>query len=1270
MTKRCCAAIAFVFLLVFAANSPAQTTTTSLRGVIRDPSGAVIPGAKVSISNPANGQKFSATSDASGTYVFSTIPPASYTITVQASGFANQSKVATLLVSQPATVNFTMTLKAVSQVVNVSAEAETLNTTDASLGNAMGNTLIEALPSETRNVPDLLSLQPGVLYLPPTLGASESNPSGDSRSGAVNGVRSDQGDVTIDGVDDNDIVYGYAFTGVLRETQDAIDEFRVTTGNSNADEGGSAGAQVSMVTKSGTNQYHGAAYEYNRPTLTVANDWFNKQAELASGYANVPGKLIRNIFGADVGGPIFKNKLFFFANYEGTRKAEDAEVTQTVPTAAYDSGDLQYPGTILSPGDVATLDAGCQVCNSTQYPPPPGPDPNALSYFKSMPAANGSVLGDGLNSGSYAFASPNPQTLNTSLVRIDYTPNDKHRMFVHGQLQKDTTGATEQFPGQGPSSVYEDNTKGIIAGDTWSINPNMVNDIRYGYIRQGYSNRGLQTTDLVDFRFLSTTTAETPTNITSVPVNNIVDNFNLNHGRHDFQFGVNLRFIHMNESNNANSFNDGSSNPYWLGGTPPDPSTIGQPSVPGGFENSYVIAYANLVGTVPSVTNNYNYKITSATSASLLADGTPIVRHFASVENEYYLQDAWQARPNLMITFGIRHTILSTPWETRGQEVAPTIDTHTWYQQREIAALQGQIYEPDLYFAPTGPYYGKPGYWPRSNDNIAPRLAIVYAPNPKTSIRAGFGMYYDHYGEALVNAFDQHGSYGVSSSITDPAATYNSETSPRFVSRTTLPFSNGTAPATSTFPYEPPTSAAEGFAITWGLDSKIKTPYTEAFNLSVQHQFAGGWTLETDYVGTMGRHLLDQLDLAEPVDYVDPQGGGDYYTAGTKLSHLVDLNDGVYGLNSSGTGSLVNVPAIPYFEDVFPWMANFDYPGESATQAIYNNEWAVYRSNLGATTALSDLDFYGPASTGFGFYPAPANWQPHFWQEQFSSLYALSSIGMSYYNSAQVTLRHPFSHGLETEVSYTYSHSIDMNSDTERSTELGTGTAGFSYSEILNTWRPYLNRGSSDFDTRHLVTLDWVYEMPFGHGRAFGGNANRFVNAFVGGWQWSGINRTTSGLPFSLSEPGFTTDWQIESFGLTTGPVKMQRHFDSNGNPQFFANPDAINKSLSCGGQLCPGQSGPAGNVRLPYPGEAGDRNNFRGDGIFDIDSGVTKSWNVNKLREGSTLKFDWEIYNVTNTVRFDPESIGAVLAQGSLGIASTELSQPRVMQFALRYDF
>ncbi|MDE3187075.1 MAG: carboxypeptidase regulatory-like domain-containing protein [Acidobacteriota bacterium] len=1237
-----------------------QTATTSLRGVIKDPSGALVPGATVTLVNNANGNTLSTTSTSSGSYVFTQISPAKYTIKVTSAGFGEQTKTAELLVNQPASIDFTLTVQASSVTVDVSATAQTLNTADASIGNSADNELIQALPSETRNVPDLLSLQPGVLYL------GEQNTAADSRQGAVNGGRSDQGNVTLDGVDNNDQVNGYAFTGVLRATQDSVEEFRVTTGNSNADSGRSSGAQISMVTKSGTNKFHGSAYEYHRPTFTVANNWFNKQAQFDSGLPNIPGKLIRNIFGGTFGGPIKKDKLFFFANYEATRKAENAQVTQTVPTAAYRTGNLLYPDAnnntvTLSSAQVAGIDGNCQVCNTTAYPSGPGPNPNALGFFSSMPAANGLVLGDGYNTGSYSFSSPAPQSLNTSIVKLDFVPSDKHRIFVRGNLQKDTTAGVEQFPGQPPSTALVDNSKGFTVGDTWTISPTIVNDIRYGYVRQGFGLSGVGKGDYVDFRFISTPTAETRSTITSVPVNNVVDNLSWSKGKHNFQFGGNWRLIHQNHSSDAISYNGASTNPYWLGGSIPQPdATIGAPSVNGGFGNSYQVALANLLGTVPSLTNNFNYKIDSATSGTLLADGAFIDRHFKANEFEWYVQDAWRMLPNLTVTFGVRHTILQTPYETSGQQVAPTIDTHAWYLKRESAAQAGQVYEDDLQFAPTGPYYGKPGYWAKSKNNFAPRLAIAYSPDNKTSIRLGAGIYYDHYGEALVSTFDQNGSFGMSSSVTNPAGLYSMEGSsthpgsPRFMGRNVLPpINNGASPTTQTFPYYAPQG---NFAITWGLDNKIKTPYSETFDFSVQRELPGGFTLETAYVGRLGRHLLQQLDLAEPVDYVDPQGAGDYYTAGTQLSKTVDQNGGVGGLtydvNGNPTGSLVNVAPIQYFENLFPFMANLDYTGQSATQAIYDNEWAPYRGYLGATTALSDIDFFCAY-----YYPCPANYQSKFWQDQFSSLYALSSIGTSYYNAGQIILRHPMSRGLQMDFSYTLSKSIDMGSDSERSNEFGSsGNGTGAFSEILNTWKPQLNRAPSDFDTRHLITADYVYQLPVGRGKTVLSGANKFLDGFIGGWQLTGTARWSSGLPFSLYEPGWSTDWQIESYGVVTGKVKMRRHFDQNGAPQFFDDPNGINNGVATGGP-----------IRLPYPGEAGQRNNFRGDGYFDLSPGLDKTW---KIREYGALKFAWEVYNATNTVRFDPASIGAQLTGGNLGVAGALLTQPRRMQFSLRYDF
>jgi hypothetical protein len=975
--------------------------------------------------------------------------------------------------------------------------------------------------------------------------------------------------------------------------------------------------------------------------LTAANNWFNKQAELNEGEPNVATKVLRNIFGASVGGPIKKDKLFFFGTYEGQRLAEDFQQIQTVPTASYAAGNITSPGGILTPQDVKNLDAGCQICKTSTYPYAAGVNQFAQAYLKSMPAANGSLEGDGLNEGSYSFASPNPLRLNTSIGRIDYTPSDKHRIFVRGNLQKDIIDAPEQFPGQGPTKVTEDNSKGFTAGDTWSISSSLINDLRYGYIRQGVSDRGVGNGDYVDFRFLSHPSAETRTTISSVPVNNIVDNLSWTKGKHSLEFGGNWRLVHQNYVSDATTWQAGSTNPYWLGGNAPgeDPSSS--------FANSYEIAFANLVGTVPSLTNSYNYHVDSAASGTLLPDGAFLSRHFRANEFEWYVQDAWRVMPNLTITFGVRHTILQTPAETSGQQVAPTVDTHAWYLAREAAAQGGKISEPDLQFAPAGSFYRKPAFWPKSKDNFAPRFAVAYSPDTKTSIRLGAGIYYDHYGEALVNTFDQNGSFGISSSVTNPAGLYGIEgdakhsPSPRFLGRNALPaINNGGSPATQVYPF---TAPVDNFAITWGLDNHLKTPYSETFDLSVQRELPGGFTLETAYVGRLGRHLIQQLDLAEPVDYVDPAGAGDYYAAGSQLSHDVDVNN--------GTGATTVAP-IQYFEDVFPFMAGTDYAGESATQAIYTNEWAPYRAQYGATTALADIDFF----CGYG---CPGGYQSKFWQDQFSSLYALDTIGMSYYNAGQLTLRHPTSHGLQMDFSYTLSKSIDMGSDTERSSEFGlnsTNTGAFS--EIINTWKPYLNRGVSDFDTRHLITVDAVYQLPFGRGKMIGGSSNQLADAIIGGWQLSGINRWTSGLPFSLNEPGWTTDWQIESFAVTTQPVKTHRHYDANGNPQFFADPDAITNGVATGAP-----------VRLPYPGEAGQRNNFRGDGYFDIDTGLAKSW---KLGEVGALKFAWEVYNVANTVRFDdsPASIGGQLTGGNLGVASVLLTQPRRMQFSLRYDF
>jgi hypothetical protein len=1273
----------FLFFLCASTLLLSQSATTSLRGTIKDPSGALVPGATITLTNAADGSSMSVVANSAGAYAFPQIPPARYTITATASGFGREIKSAELLVDQPATIDFTLSIQATAETVDVSSTAQTLNTSDATLGDSVGNATIQALPMEGRDPLALLTLQPGVLYL----GNPDENNTMDSRSGSVSGGRSDQGNVTLDGMDDNDQLNGTAFTGVLRSTLDSTEEFRVTTSNGNADSGRSSGAQISLVTKSGSNAFHGALYEYYRPTNTVANEWFNKYTELYLGEPNIPQKYVMNTFGGTIGGPIKKDRLFFFVNYEGQRQAINEVVTRVLPTQNFYAGELGYQDANgntdwLTASEVTQIDNTVNPASGMSCSPSIGcgPDAAVLSYYSALNSAGEygflNTVGDGVNNEGYVFSAPAPKTLNTTIAKIDYILTPRQHLFFRGNLQKDTgnlesgftaagcpglvnadTCGVENLPGQPLNTWTEDNTKGFAAGHTWTPTTNIVNDVRYAFIRQGYSTRGIGTGqgDWVTFRFLDQPTGRALTSIVNVPLNNVVDNFTWTRGNHTLNFGGNWRGIANNRADDNNSYSGASTNPYWLDDAPNDPCVLTQastcdsssPLVGSGFENSYEIAYDTLVGLVPETTEQYNYNVTSPTTGSLQPDGAIIARHFRANEFEYYLQDSWRVKPTFTLTFGMRHSLLQTPYEIHGQQVSPTVDTHQWFMNRAAAAAAGDLTAGNvtqaqlLSFAPSGKANHQPGYWAKQKDNIAPRLAAVWAPNVRTSIRAGAGMYFDHFGEAIVNSFDEEGSFGLSNSTVSPASYYFVENSPRFTGPHDIPPLQGcpSPAATVSYPYTPASDLNCGLAITWGIDNRLKTPYAYAFDFSLQLQLPGGFLFEEDYVGRLGRHLLTQLDLAEPVDLVDSGGGGPYFAAADQLSRVSDQNGGNPG---------ATVAPIKYFEDLFPFMAGTDYAGESATQAIYSDLWTAFRYGAGETSALYDLDLYDN----------PAGPQFDFWQPQFSSLYAWSSIGTSSYNALQVTLRHPSSHGFTTDLGYTLSKSIDMGSEAERSNEFSADSIG-SFSAIQNSWNPKLNRGVSDFDSRQLVTVDAIYALPVGRGKTLLSGANAVTDALLGGWQISGLSRWASPLPFSLEAPGWATNWQLEGFGITTQNVPVKKHL-IDGAPQVFAGNEAsiINAGIYYGKP-----------IRLPYPGEAGERNNFRGDGYFDVDSALAKTWDIH---ESVKLKFDAEVYNVGNEVRFDdsPANLNPSLTSGTLGAYSGMLSTYRRMQFGLRIDY
>jgi hypothetical protein len=1248
--------MAILFLGISASLAWGQATT-SLRGTITDSTGAVIPGAKVTLTNPSTGAKRTTASSQDGVYQLLQVLPGTYSLNVEAQGFQTflVDRVQ-LLVNSPATVDAVMQVGAQTQTVSVSAEAANLNTTDAALGKPFTEFQVTQLPIESRNVVELLSLQTGVSYLGDR---SDINLTEDSRSGAVNGTRSDQSNVTLDGVDVNDLAHGMAFTSVLRQTPDSLQEFNVTTTSYGADQGRSAGAQVAFVTKSGTNEFHGSAYEYLRNTATSANDWFIKRDELQSGLPNQPPQLNRNIYGGSIGGPIWKDRAFFFTNIDLRNDREQQSVIQTVPSMQLRQGIVQYQtvggGTYsLTPADLTALD-----------PLHIGPNPAMLNYFQSYPVPNNNSVGDGLNFVGYGFPGYVLNNYYTYIARFDLHLNSSgtENLFWRGDLDNDYQSGTPFLPGLPPENPNSAYNKGYAVGLISSLGPNKVNSFTWGETRVSEAFGGDYANPYILVRGLSQNFFFGHSYI--LPVYNAQDAFTWTRGTHTFNFGGGIWMIYNNRASDQNSWSYGLTNSAWLDygglantGGPMDPATGGFPAVDPGFNNGYDFPTMGLLGIVSEVNAIYNFTPT----AQVLAQGAPVQRHFSQRAYEPYFMDSWRMTPNLTFTYGLRWSLQSPVWENQGYQVGPNVNMSQYFSTEASNAAQGipENQMPLISFNPAGPYYGRAGYYPWDYHDFAPRLAFAYSPHAssgilnklfgdggKTVIRAGVGMAYDHFGEPLVDSFDANGSFGLSTQINNAAAVQDVSCAPRLTALNQIP-SGGCGgnivipPPPPGFPSTPPSGAfAGGLAIAQGIDNGLTTPYSYMMNFTVERELTPNTLLSVSYVGNLGRHLLAQADLTTPTNLVDKSSGVSYFQAAQRFAQLI--NSGVP--TTSITPSLVGSTAA-FWTNVFGPAAGQGPCGANCTalQSAYA-AFAAFPNNW--TTGLYNLDVPGIiCANGCSSLGAYAFFQP-----QYSSLYAWRSITNSSYNSLQVNLSKKFSQGVQYNFNYTYSRCIDIESDAEHVPIYG----GISDGQIVNAFAPGQLRSVCDFDTTHQINSEWVTELPFGRGMHFAHNAGGALNSLIGGWQVGGIIRWSSGLPFTIDNGFyFPTDWQLEGAATLVGPTPVTGTTKfGDGTVNAFVNPAAALAAYT-----------------NTVPGGSGIRNNLRGDGYYGFDANLGKSWAM-PWSDQQTLQFRWEVFNIPNALRFN---VGSHLSE--IDIASTFgnytglLTNPRVMQFVLRYEF
>ena len=1274
---------AMIAIFVVAAAGYAQDSG-SLHGTVTDPNGAVINKAQVQINEINTGAQRSTETDASGAFSFTQVRPGTYSVVITHDGFRRyQRDNVTILVASPTTLDVQLALGDIKETITVEAGVlPMLNTVDATVGNPFDEKEVKGLPFAARNPVNLLTLQPGVTVT----GQSDTDKTFlgsplrlDEKDGVVNGVRSNQSNITLDGVDANNWETQAAFTSALPLTLDSLQEFRVTTTNANATDGDAGGAQVALVTKSGTNDFHGNARWLYRTSGTSANDFFNAQTNLP------PTKLVRNIGGASFGGPVKKNRLFFFLDYELRREASGEQVSQPVPSDDLKQGILKYVSTkgqtiTLNPSDIQNLD-----------PAHIGVNPAMLAYLSLFPTGNDASQSSdgGLTNSAFRFNAPVAQDNNIYTARVDYnlTASGSQSLFFRGSLgdiKADLIPA--QFPGLPPNSTLLNNSRGFVLAYNAQLKPTIINTFRYGLTRLGIDQSGAKgpgfalrnLTSTANFQFDNFSRAVGR----QIPTHEFKDDLSWIHGKHTFQMGGSFRVTRSHRLDDALTF------PFFQVNTGTcvglcrdafntltnDNNADNDPSSPDSFNQAFLY----LLGSVTQANATF---FVDPKNSTFLPAGTAPKRTFAENGYEGYFQDSWKFRSNVTLTLGLRYNYDTPVWETNGNMVSPTVDVQTFWNQRleDMAAGIPSDATPDLQFALSGRANGKDAWWKPDRNNFAPRVAVAWSPAfsngllhalfggvGKSSIRAGAGIYYSRMGGAIAADTDVNGSFGLADSLVNGAGQFTMATAPRFSGSCDATSCSGfpdlslffDAPTSATFPAVPaPNFKNLGFLV----DNRLKTPYSTNVTLNVQRDLGKGFVLDVGYVGTFGRKLTVKTDLSQMYgNFKDPASGQTLWGA---YNQIVDL----VGKDPFHPQTPVSaVPNIAFFDNLLPNLPSFlGVPGDTPTQAFYELA-SGFAPDWGDALAFG-IDTVAGGGAGSPWNSTVDPQQDGFvlYQRQYSSLPAWVNWGSSTYHSLQAGLRKN-SRNVTFGVNYVFSKSIDNGSAPENADLFSQSGLVALNGQIANPLDPRADRARSDFDLRHNFNAYWLTALPFGRGQHFLSSASKGLQAVIGDWQFAGSMRARSGFPISPSNGfNFPTNFELTPPGTLLGAIHTHvTQRDKNGFPNLFGNdPEAV-----------------AALLDFTRPGGSGTRNGLNGPGYFTADMTVTKGFRL-PWSEKQQLIFSAAAYNVFNNVNFSELFVQGLQPQvgtsfnptfGRFNGTTNSLrgGNNRDMEFGLRFEF
>ncbi len=1258
-------------------------TTGAVAGTVTDKTGAMVGGARVELRDPQTNTTRTATTNVSGQYTISNVPPGTYLLSITAPNF-RKFVIPNLRVevARTATANATLEIGQVTEIVQVEAtSAAELQTLDASVGNVLSRNALETLPSLSRDVTALLQLQP---MAAPSYNSAPGTGSGDTTSGSVAGARADQNTFIVDGGDatSNTEANGNYNTGqgtpraVIPTPVESVEEFRVTTNNSNV-AARAAGAQVELVTRKGTNSMHGAAYEYNQNTIYNANFW-------QLNHTRQPRPVWQdNRFGGRVGGPIIKDKAFFFLMYEGRRFKKSQAFSRIVPSELLKKGIMQFRD---ASGKVVQYNfargAPTAMCASGPCDPRGlGMNPIIAQIWNTYePVGNDPSQGDGLNTIGFNSSVPVTTNENQGIARFDYKLTDNWDVMASGRYAvTDTVGAAQVDIG----GITPGASKGVpkatskeplqprfyVLGLTGRLSPAVVNNFRFDFLRHFWEWKRIQ-----PFPQLPGLGAAlqifSESNNTLVPLNVDTQNarsrvwngkdYNFNdevswlRGRHLFQFGGSYRrqnFFHRRDD----KVTGGLSVPeYYVlktntytsispaGFVPPTCSaTVTTNCIRSSDISRWDNTYAALMGMV----DHSAQLLTRASDLTPNPPGTPNLQNSIVHWYDLHFVDTWRATSTLTVSLGLDWGVQTPPYEQEGlQTLMVYADTgkpvlyQDYFARLQANALQGKPFAPVLGFMPirkTGRKYPYDVDW----HNFAPRISLAWSPavnedtwlgrifgNRKSSIRAGYGRYFDRInGVGIVMTPALGIGFGDLVNCNGPntaGACTNAKITPATGFRIGIDGNNVTIPSLPKItPPVIPGLLVDGTALAPGANSVY-----EGIDFRIDPHRKNGvedtWSLS----------IQRQLSNSAMVEF------GYVGRVGRHLYGTADLNQVPYMYTLSGqtfADAYDNVQKAlqagqtpspqPFFESI-GFTGTKSCSGKSGTAAV--------ACQLASSFEIADVTTIWDS---LGVAPMPLD-------QQFQTQQITGSFGSSNYNAGYVTFRKHTSHHVAFQANYTYSHAFD---------NIGVGQQYIAITPS-DQFRPQRDYEESYFDRRHIVSGFFVFDFPFGAGQRL--SAGNWLDKVIGGWQLSTAVTASSGLPEgvynfdSCAEQGAGYYANCAAWvQIKPGKVRVSAHYQPDGSVTAFDNIAAVHD-----------------NFRAPLFGDSrmgGEP--IRGFNRWNVDAGLTKS---TKISESVSLGLALQAVNVFNHMEFNEPSYN--LASGTFGKVSTQFNSPRYLNIGIRLDF